>query len=391
MEAPRGAQPVGRALVVVLLAAGVAACGFLPMPAAGTGRTLTLPRAGSSVLSIITDQSSATDKGLTSTLLRESLRAGEHVFVLGDCGFLLASSVAPTPPSQQAPLPPAPLPSHPTTFQKARRQQAERAYQEDLARARQSLQAREHASLVSWSRRLTSQIGSRPGESCSGGPGLKAALGQTAATFSSLRQSGESSTTPETIAIIGVSPTIAAATPDVAASLQGSTIVVGDFQATGNAEAAWQASLDQAGARRAVILSPATDNQLQSVVQQGLDGAVTDTLTSVLFGLGQYTLATSAAPQLQKLLHLLTVTYPGATASIDGYTDNLPAPGPGGNAGLSQRRADAVLSWLVANHVATSRLQVVGYGDTDPVAPNTPTGQPLNRRVVVIIDPATEP
>ena len=34
------------------------------------------------------------------------------------------------------------------------------------------------------------------------------------------------------------------------------------------------------------------------------------------------------------------------------------------------------------------RLQTFGYGDTDPVAPNSPAGQPLNRRVVVVIDPA---
>jgi flagellar motor protein MotB len=33
------------------------------------------------------------------------------------------------------------------------------------------------------------------------------------------------------------------------------------------------------------------------------------------------------------------------------------------------------------------RLQTYGYGDADPVAPNTPAGQPLNRRVDVIIDP----
>ncbi len=388
MEVPRGARPASRALTVILLAASITACGLLPMPGSGTARTLTLPTARSSVLGVITDQSSATDKQLTSALLDESLRAGEHVFVLDDCGSLMASSVAPLPPSQQAPLPPAPLPSHPTTFQKARHQQAERTYEKDLAVARQSLQVREHANLASWARRLTSQIESRPGESCSGGPSLNSALEQAAAIFSSLRQSGESSTTPETIAIIGVSSAVATSTPDGLTNLQGSTVVIGDFQGAGNAEAAWQASLDQAGARRAVILSPATDNQLQTVVQQGLDGAVTDTLTSVLFGLGQSALAPSAAPQLQKLLHLLTVTYPGATASINGYTDNLPVPG-GSNAQLSQSRANSVLGWLVANHVAASRLQATGYGDTDPVAPNTPSGQPLNRRVVVIIDPAS--
>ncbi len=95
----------------------------------------------------------------------------------------------------------------------------------------------------------------------------------------------------------------------------------------------------------------------------------------------------AALPQLRRLLSLLTATDPNATATIDGFTDSLPTPG--GNLQLSQRRAEAVLTWLAANGVAASRLQAVGFGDTDPVAPNTPDGQPLNRRVVVIIDPVT--
>jgi flagellar motor protein MotB len=95
---------------------------------------------------------------------------------------------------------------------------------------------------------------------------------------------------------------------------------------------------------RAGTARPLTLPAARSSVLIIVTGAVTDTLTSVLFGLGQYTLAPAALPQLRRLLHLLTVTYPGATASIDGYTDNVLAPG--GNLQLSQRRAAAVLSWL---------------------------------------------
>jgi outer membrane protein OmpA-like peptidoglycan-associated protein len=134
------------------------------------------------------------------------------------------------------------------------------------------------------------------------------------------------------------------------------------------------------------MLTPATDDQLIAVVRQGLDGAITDTLTSVLFGLGQYKLQGAALPQLRRLLHLLSVSYPQATASINGYTDSLPVPG--GNLQLSQQRAQEVGQWLIAHGIAASRLQAFGCGDTDPVAPNSPTGQPLNRRVVVVIDPA---
>lgn len=170
-----------------------------------------------------------------------------------------------------------------------------------------------------------------------------------------------------------------------AQALDGSQ-AVDDFPGSSENQAAWQAHLLQVGAARAVVLTPATSSQLVSVVRQGLDGAITDTLTSVLFGPGQTRLRPSARSQLDRLLNLLQVSYPRAVASIDGYTDDLPVPG--GNLSLSWHRARAVLAWLVGHGIQLSRLQAVGYGSADPVAPNTPHGQPLNRRVVVVIDPA---
>jgi outer membrane protein OmpA-like peptidoglycan-associated protein len=163
--------------------------------------------------------------------------------------------------------------------------------------------------------------------------------------------------------------------------------VVDNFPGNIDEQAAWQSSLEQSGAARVVLLTSVTEDQLVPVVQQGLDGAVTDTLTSVLFALGQYRIQTAAVPQMRRLLYLLTVKYPYATVTINGYTDNLPIPG--GNLQLSELRAQEVEEWLVAHGLAGGRLQAFGYGDTDPVAPNTAHGQPLNRRVVVVIDPAT--
>ena len=121
-------------------------------------------------------------------------------------------------------------------------------------------------------------------------------------------------------------------------------------------------------------------------LQEGLDGAIIDTLTSVLFAPGQYMLEPGALPQMRRLLHLLAVSYPYATATINGYTDGLPALG--GNLRLSRLRAQEVGQWLIVHGIAAGRLQAFGYGDTNPVAPNTPAGQPLNRRVVVVVDPA---
>ena len=202
-----------------------------------------------------------------------------------------------------------------------------------------------------------------------------------------MRQAGASSATGKVIAITGADQYTAQSAPMPPAGLQGSTVVLDNFPGDSDEESAWQADLLQGGAARAILLTPAIDDQFTTVVRQGLDGAVTDTLTSVLFGLGQYELAPAALPQLRGLLRLFTASYPHATATIDGYTDDLPTPG-GNLLLLSQRRAQHVKNWLIAHNVAASRLQAVGYGDTDPVAPNTAIGQPLNRRVVIVIDPA---
>ncbi len=388
MKAARARVRCWWAVGAVILAVSLTSCGLVPVNKARAARMLTLPAARSSELIVITDQGTSTAMKTTDALLVDSARAGEHVIIIGDRGgALLGSSMAPAPPSMQAPEPPASLPADTTSFQKARYSQAAQQYQKELQQARQSLRIRQHAELTSWMQSVATQAESRARQLRTGPPDIAASLGEAAADLSSLRQSGSGSTVGETIVIIGVNAAIALSAPSVSASLQGSTVVVDDFPGTDDEEAAWQAALDQSGARRTVILTPATGNQLTATVQQGLDGAVADTLTSVLFGLGSSTLEPAALPQLRRLLHLLTVTYPDATATIDGYTDNLPTPG--GNLQLSLRRAQEVFTWLVANKVPASRLQAVGCGDTNPVAPNTPDGQPLNRRVVVIIDPVT--
>ena len=200
-----------------------------------------------------------------------------------------------------------------------------------------------------------------------------------------MREAGLPYGTPAVIVVMAVNQ---AAAPMPAAGLQASTVVVNDFPGSTAEQAAWQSSLLQDGAARAVVLTPATGDQLAGVVTQGLDGAITDTLTSVLFARGQYTLQPAALPQLRHLLHLLAVSTRTPLPPVDGYTDSLPVPGKGGNLLLSLRRAQAVLQWLIAHKIAAGRLQAFGYGDTDPAAPNTSGGQPLNRRVVIVIDPA---
>ena len=379
--------PVRLLLMFGALLLGISSCRFMPVVQLRAVHTLSVTASRASVLVIIVDEDSRAALRATGALVAASARPREQVIILTSRGgAVLASSRAPASPTLQVPAPPAPPPSHPTSFQEARYRQAVRQYQGLVRRAWAALRRQQQRELTTWAKSTVVKAEASPVLHSAQTASIGIDLGIAVSDLSSLRQAGVGYGAPAVIAIIGVDAATALSAPASPASLESSTVVVDDFPGTTNEEAAWQASLVQGGAARAVILTPATDDQLASVVEQGLDGSVTDTLTGVLFGLGRYQLQAAALPQLRQLRRLLTVEYPYATASINGYTDSLPAPG--GNLLLSQRRAQAVEDWLVAHGVAVGRLEAFGYGDTDPVAPNTPKGQPLNRRVVVVIDPS---
>ncbi|MCL2668889.1 MAG: OmpA family protein, partial [Micrococcales bacterium] len=76
-------------------------------------------------------------------------------------------------------------------------------------------------------------------------------------------------------------------------------------------------------------------------------------------------------------------------ATVEGHTDSI--SDDAFNQTLSENRAGAVAAALRGQGV-TTQLDVVGYGKTRPVAPNTnadgsdnPAGRQLNRRVEVFI------
>ncbi len=75
-----------------------------------------------------------------------------------------------------------------------------------------------------------------------------------------------------------------------------------------------------------------------------------------------------------------------AFVSVAGYTDSTGSFAY--NLGLSNRRAEAVKSWLVTHLVVPSdHIKASGYGEASPVAPNdTPDGRSRNRRVEIRVD-----
>jgi outer membrane protein OmpA-like peptidoglycan-associated protein len=74
---------------------------------------------------------------------------------------------------------------------------------------------------------------------------------------------------------------------------------------------------------------------------------------------------------------------------VAGHTDSS-----GSNAlnqSLSERRAQSVSTYLNNAGVIIDRIEVIGFGETQPVASNnTKAGKELNRRVEITLLPITE-
>lgn len=75
------------------------------------------------------------------------------------------------------------------------------------------------------------------------------------------------------------------------------------------------------------------------------------------------------------------------TVVVEGHTDSTGSQSA--NQVLSERRAEAVRSYMLANNVLPeSKITAVGKADSEPLAPNTTKqGRALNRRIDVIIVP----
>jgi chemotaxis protein MotB len=117
-------------------------------------------------------------------------------------------------------------------------------------------------------------------------------------------------------------------------------------------------------------------------------GAIKYTVNSdLLFASASYKM-TSAGQQIIGRLASQLAQFQEHHLTVDGYTDNQPVgaqlrrQGIDSNEALSQKRADAVMEYMVSQGVKQDMVSAKGYGDTNPVASNdTPQGRALNRRV----------
>lgn len=100
---------------------------------------------------------------------------------------------------------------------------------------------------------------------------------------------------------------------------------------------------------------------------------------TVNFAFDSANLTQQAQDNLNKLVPVFKQN-PETNVTVYGYTDSVGKPSY--NLGLSERRANSVISYLVANGLDRSRFKASGMGEADPVASNdTDAGRAQNRRV----------
>lgn len=102
-------------------------------------------------------------------------------------------------------------------------------------------------------------------------------------------------------------------------------------------------------------------------------------VTDVLFEFDKWVIKEPFLPELNKWVDYFQ-NNPQVTADIYGHTDST---GPNKyNQKLSERRAQAVINYLVGNGIAPDRLTARGFGESQPAASNkTKAGRQKNRRV----------
>jgi outer membrane protein OmpA-like peptidoglycan-associated protein len=106
-------------------------------------------------------------------------------------------------------------------------------------------------------------------------------------------------------------------------------------------------------------------------------------MSDVLFDTAKHTLRPLAREKLAKISGIV-LAYPTLTLGIEGNTDSVGSDAY--NQGLSERRAEAVRSYLAQQGVPESSMTAKGLGEAQPIASNsTAEGRQQNRRVELIV------
>ena len=157
------------------------------------------------------------------------------------------------------------------------------------------------------------------------------------------------------------------------------------------------AEIDRLGEERDDLLVESRDRQIRvletELAEMQADrterGLVVTLSDEILFDVDQAELKPGGMQQLARVAEFL-VENPDRNVLIEGHTDST-AP-DAYNLALSQRRANAVEDFLIAQGVDPTRMSSDGYGEQLPIASNdTAAGRQANRRVELVVLDAGEP
>ena len=123
-----------------------------------------------------------------------------------------------------------------------------------------------------------------------------------------------------------------------------------------------------------------------------LQGAIKYTVNSdLLFPSGSWVMSEDGRDVIAKMAKMLASNQQDKLL-VNGYTDNAPIgpqlmrQGVTSNELLSQKRADAVMQYMISQGVRPDMVAARGHGEADPVASNdTREGRAQNRRVEVTL------
>jgi len=120
------------------------------------------------------------------------------------------------------------------------------------------------------------------------------------------------------------------------------------------------------------------ESRINSLDQYTLSGQP----QSVTFRVGSAVLSDEARATLDQIAGQISGQQQGYMIELQGFTDSQ--GNENYNVGLSQRRAEAVLRYLVSKNVPLFRIAIVGLGEENPIGPNnTAAGRQQNRRVEI--------
>jgi len=151
------------------------------------------------------------------------------------------------------------------------------------------------------------------------------------------------------------------------------------------------AEMEQLGEERDALVIEAREREIRTLQTELAElqadrterGLVVTLGDEILFDVDEAELKPGGMQRLARVAEFLRQN-PDRNVLIEGHTDST-AP-DAYNLALSQRRANAVEDFLIAQGVDPTRISAIGYGEQQPIATNdTVAGRQANRRVEIVV------